>query len=70
MKIAFLKAAIVLKPLCYETHWDVATWRVTISVQQEVDEVDESEALFSRPTSHVAPAIEKNVRERWYGFYW
>lgn len=39
------------------------------SVQQEVDEVDESEALFSRPTSHVAPAIEKNDRER-YGFYW
>lgn len=34
------------------------------SVQQEVDEVDESEALFSRPTSYVAPAIEKNDRER------
>ena len=54
----------MLKPLCYATHWDVATWRVAISVQQEIDEVDESEALFSRPTSHVAPAIEKNDREK------
>ena len=51
-------------------------WQETLSTlrnilhHQEVDEVDESETLFSRPTSHVAPAIEKNDRERWYGFYW
>ena len=33
MKIAFLKAAIMLKPLCYATQWDVATWHVAIPVE-------------------------------------